>query len=50
MGNIRFETYQSDGNDYVWWEGFNTKFRLTAYTEDEIKEMETASTMAESGE
>ena len=40
IGNIRFETYASDGDDYVWWEGFNHKFRLVSYTDDEIKQME----------
>ena len=40
IGNIRFETYASDGDDYVWWDGFNTKFRLVSYTDDEIKAME----------
>ena len=40
IGNIRFETYKSDGDDYVWYEGFNTKFRLVTYTDAEIKKME----------
>lgn len=40
IGNIRFETYESDGDDYVWYDGFNTKFRLFSYTDDEIKAME----------
>ena len=39
-GNMRFETYASDSDDYVWWEGFNTKFRLVSYTPEEIAEME----------
>lgn len=39
IGNIRFETYDSDGTDYVWWEGFNQKFRLVTYTDAEIKNM-----------
>lgn len=39
-GNVRFETYDADGDDYVWWEGFNTKFRLMVYTDDEIKVLE----------
>ena len=39
-GNIRFETYKSDGEDYVWWEGFNVKFRLCSYTAEEIAELE----------
>lgn len=39
-GNLRFETYASDANDYVWWEGFNTKFRLVSYTDAELKNME----------
>lgn len=38
-GNLRFETYISDADDYVWWEGFNTKFRLTAYSAEEIADM-----------
>lgn len=42
IGNIRFETYKSDGDDYVWYEGFNVKFRLMAYTDAEIKELERA--------
>lgn len=41
IGNIRFETYKADEDDYVWWEGFNTKFRLVSYKADEIKELET---------
>ena len=40
IGNIRFETYESDGDDYVWYDGFNTKFRLVTYTDAEIKKME----------
>ena len=39
-GNVRFESYKSDGDDYVWWEGFNTKFRLMVYTDEEIKALE----------
>ena len=39
-GNIRFETYKSDENDYVWWEGFNDKFRLMAYSSEEYQEIE----------
>ena len=39
-GNMRFECYKADGNDYVWWEQFNSKFRLTTYTQAEIDEME----------
>lgn len=50
MGNIRFETYKSDGNDYVWWEGFNTKYRLTSYTEEEIAEMEAKTVLFDSGD
>ena len=30
IGNLRFETYKADGDDYVWYEGFNTKFRLVS--------------------
>jgi hypothetical protein len=40
IGNIRFETYEADGDDYVWYEGFNTKFRLVSYTDAEIKQIE----------
>ena len=40
IGNIRFETYKADSDDYVWWEGFNTKFRLVSYRDDEIEELE----------
>lgn len=40
IGNIRFETYKADGDDYVWYDGFNTKFRLVSYTDAEIAEME----------
>ena len=38
-GNLRFESYDSDGDDYVWWEGFNTKFRLVTYTKEEMEQM-----------
>ena len=38
--NIRFETYKADEDEYVNWEGFNTKFRLMIYSSDEIAEME----------
>lgn len=44
IGNLRFETYESDGDDYVWYEGFNTKFRLMTYTDAEIKSMENEAT------
>lgn len=40
IGNIRFETYKADGDDYVWYDGFNTKFRLVTYTDAEIKKMD----------
>ena len=40
IGNIRFETYKSDADDYVWYDGFNTKFRLMSYMANEIEEME----------
>lgn len=40
VGNVRFETYTADGDDYVWWEDFNKKFRLMLYSSNEIKEME----------
>ena len=36
IGNIRFETYAADKDDYVWFEGFNSKFRLVSYNADEI--------------
>ena len=39
-GNFRFETYQSDREEYVWYTGFNTKFRLTVYGSEEIDENE----------
>lgn len=39
-GNFRFETYAPDASEYVWWEGFNDKFWLAYYAEDEIAEME----------
>ena len=42
-GNLRFETYAPDANEYVWWEGFNKKFRLVAYSYKEIKDMENKS-------
>ena len=35
-GNIRFETFYSDAESYVWYEGFNTKFRLIAYGKDDL--------------
>ena len=40
MGNLRFETYRADGKDYVWWDGFNVKFRLMAYSASEIETLE----------
>ena len=40
-GNVRFESYKADGDDYVWWDGFNEKFRLMVYTPEEVKAMET---------
>lgn len=39
IGNIRFETYKSDRDDYVWYDEFNTKFRLVSYSDAEIKAM-----------
>ena len=39
VGNLRFETYRADKDDYVWYEGFNDKFRLVSYTDEEIKEI-----------
>lgn len=38
-GNVRFETYTPDKDSYVWYEGFNTKFRFVVYTADEIEGM-----------
>ena len=43
IGNIRFETYKSDGDDYVWYDEFNTKFRLVSYRAKEIAAMEAKS-------
>ena len=40
IGNLRFETYDADRDDYVWYEDFNTKFRLVSYTSEEIEELE----------
>lgn len=37
--NLRFETYKPDANSYVWYEGFNTKFRLVVYNADEVTEI-----------
>lgn len=42
IGNIRFETYKADEEDYVWYDEFNTKFRLVSYRANEIEEMESA--------
>lgn len=39
-GNFRFETFQADRDDYVWYDGFNTKFRLTSYRTEELEAME----------
>lgn len=36
-GNFRFESYESDSDEYVWYTGFNTKFRLVAYTAEEVE-------------
>ena len=36
-GNLRFETYVADKDEYVWYDGFNDKFRLMIYTEEEVK-------------
>lgn len=47
IGNLRFETYDADSNEYVWYEGFNLKFRLISYTDREIKEMEAAEEVKE---
>jgi hypothetical protein len=40
IGNIRFETYKADEEDYVWYEEFNTKFRLMSYRASEIADLE----------
>ena len=40
IGNIRFETYKADEDEYVWYEGFNTKFRLVSYKATELEEMD----------
>lgn len=40
IGNIRFETYKADEEDYVWYEEFNTKFRLVSYRANEIEALE----------
>lgn len=40
IGNIRFETYKADEEDYVWYEEFNTKFRLVSYRANEIAALE----------
>lgn len=37
-GNIRFEAYAPDANEYVSVSGFNDKFRLAYYLSDEIEE------------
>lgn len=39
-GNMRFETYAADANEYVTPEGFNLKFRLRGYSAKEIAAME----------
>ena len=45
-GNFRFETYDSDCDDYVWYSGFNTKFRLVVYGESEIESAESEGGLA----
>ena len=35
-GNLRFETYAADRESYVWPDGFNTKFRLMAYSRTDL--------------
>ena len=40
FGNVRFEAYSSDSDEYVWYTGYNTKFRLVSFTANEIKAME----------
>lgn len=49
-GNIRFETYSSDSDDYVWHEQFNTKFRLVSYKTAEIEAMEAENGGEQNGE
>ena len=39
-GNFRFEVYSADADEYVWYDGFNDKFRFCWYTNEEIAEME----------
>ena len=39
-GNFRFEAYAPDAKDYVEYKGFNTKFRLVAYTATEFAALE----------
>lgn len=48
IGNIRFETYKADEEDYVWYEEFNTKFRLVSYREKEIEELEAGNKITDS--
>lgn len=35
-GNFRFETNQADKNEYPFYTGFNTKFKLCTYTNNEM--------------
>lgn len=37
-GNARFETWAPDRESYVWYEGFNTKFRFMVYGAEEMEE------------
>ena len=37
-GNVRFEAWAPDRESYVWYEGFNTKFRFMVYGADELEE------------
>lgn len=41
-GNVRFETYAADADEYITPAGFNLKFRLRGYSAKEIAAMEAA--------
>lgn len=38
-GNLRFESFAADRDEYVWYTGFNSKFRLVAYTAEDVEAM-----------
>lgn len=40
IGNIRFETYKADEDEYVWYKDFNDKFRLVSYKESELERID----------